>query len=115
MTEDRISEIRALASEWRNAGLTDEDAMRRVCAVVDREPEPATVRVFRYTKTNFKPVELLPVYRIYPDGCVTRQEHGDVERGAGDALGFLEHEVQHGRMSVTAEPISSVPSGGDRS
>jgi hypothetical protein len=41
VTEDpRISEIRAIAGEWRNAGLTDLDAMRRVCAILDR-PAPA--------------------------------------------------------------------------
>jgi hypothetical protein len=116
-TEDaRISEIRALLADFDAIHPLDfksipslGSVMDRLRTILDSKPELAEVRVFRYTKSNFKPVEMLPVYRVYPDGCVTRQQHGDVERGARNELEFLEHEVLHGRMAETAEPL---PGGG---
>ncbi|MFJ1765090.1 hypothetical protein ACIOD2_32515 [Amycolatopsis sp. NPDC088138] len=38
---DQLEKIRAIASEWRNAGLTDKGAMRRACAILDgASPSP---------------------------------------------------------------------------
>jgi hypothetical protein len=36
----QLHEIRAIAGEWRNGGVTGPDAMRRVCAIVDAEQLP---------------------------------------------------------------------------
>jgi hypothetical protein len=107
MTEDpRISEIRAVLEKYEVLGAPfARGGLRKIGAILDR---PVQIRVFRYIKSNFKPVELLPIYRVYPGGRVTRQESGGVELNAGDALGYLEEQVQSGRMTEIAERAEEV-------
>lgn len=102
MTEDhRISEIRALAGEWRNAGLTDADAMRRVCAIVDREPSKAAGncvgRVCAYERA---------LTEEYPDGIDERSETLPAPARAAQRVADFLRSYGDGRVCVAITPLA---------